>query len=103
MTNVTRMNSAGLTNKANFIIGAIHGYGTKPKMPIKAVGQIMIRKNQIHTEIDKACHLVDTIDPTVIPRMRKKKIRLIEKKYIDKSHSFEKLFPLTNPIAKLIP
>ena len=80
MTKDTRINSAGLANKANFINGAIHGYGTKPKIPINAVGQIMMRKNQIMTEIDNACHLVDTIHPTVIPMTRKKKIRLIEKK-----------------------
>ena len=79
------MNSAGLTNKANFMSGAIHGYGTKPKMPIKAVGQIMMRKNQIITEMDKACHLVDTIDPTVIPMMRLWMVTLMQEKEFEKS------------------
>jgi hypothetical protein len=98
-----RKNSAGFKNIAIFMTTAIKGYGSNPRKAIKAVGQIMIKKNQAVTETVKAFHLELAIVPKKRPRIRKAIIRRSENIYISISHFIDSGIPAVNPINMLIP
>ncbi|EEL36946.1 hypothetical protein bcere0020_56720 [Bacillus cereus Rock3-29] len=92
-----------MQNNNIFINGAIIEYGTKLRTLIKAVGHIIIRKNQTTILMAKACHLVIEKEPIVIPSNKNKKINKTEKIYVATTQNISKLLPFTKPIIILTP